>query len=104
MLFANILPRVSSILGNCSSLELVTYVISISFTLGFSRAVYLLYFHPLASFPGPYKAALSTWWQYGLSKSGKTEEILEQLHQKYSMFYQKRTEKGTDNVNRHTRT
>jgi hypothetical protein len=72
---------------NCSSLELATYLICFALILTSFRVVYLLYFHPLASFPGPYKAVLSNWWQYSLSKSGKTEEVLEQLHRKYSMYY-----------------
>jgi hypothetical protein len=49
------------------------------------RAVYLLYLHPLASFRGPRRAALSEWWLYSVAKTGRPEEILEQLHRKYSM-------------------
>lgn len=75
-----------SLLGGQSVLEITFYlVISVSAWV-FSRGVYLLYFHPLSSFPGPYKAALSTWWLYALSKSGQSEQVLEQLHKKYSMY------------------
>ncbi|AEO69084.1 uncharacterized protein THITE_43879 [Thermothielavioides terrestris NRRL 8126] len=48
------------------------------------RAVYLLYLHPLASFRGPRRAALSEWWLYSVAKTGRPEEILEQLHRKYN--------------------
>jgi len=72
-----------SFLGGRSSFQIGMGLVLFVLILGLSRAVYLLYFHPLASFPGPYKAALSTWWQYSLSKTGRTEQILEQLHEKY---------------------
>lgn len=75
-----------STLGDRSTLEICFYLVFFVSAWGFFRAVYLLYFHPLASFPGPCKAALSTWWLYILSKSGQTEEVLERLHKKYSMY------------------
>jgi hypothetical protein len=108
MLHANIIPHLkeswaSPALEKCSSLELATYLILFTLILCLIRAVYLLYFHPLASFDGPYKAVLSTWWQYPLSKSGKIEEAFEQLHQKYSMFYNKTLKQAIDSVDRHTR-
>jgi hypothetical protein len=92
MFRATIIPRLqeslaSSALGDCSFLELTIFIISLAITLGSSRAVYLVYFHPLASFPGPYKAIFSSWWQYPLSKHGKIEEVLEHLHRTYSMLY-----------------
>ena len=72
-----------SFLGGHSSFEIAMVVVLFALILNLFRAIYLLYFHPLASFPGPYKAALSTWWQYSLSKTGRTEQVLEQLHKKY---------------------
>ncbi|KAL3473187.1 cytochrome P450 [Aspergillus californicus] len=48
------------------------------------RALYLLYFHPLASFPGPRLAALSTWWLFSVSKTGRAELVFEDLHRKYN--------------------
>lgn len=48
------------------------------------RIVYLLSFHPLASFRGPTAAALTSWWLYFTLKSGRSEYILKQLHSKYS--------------------
>ena len=72
-----------SFLSGHSSFEIGMGVFLFALILSLSRAIYLLYFHPLSYFPGPYKAALSTWWQYSLSKTGRTEQILEQLHKKY---------------------
>ena len=72
-----------SFLSGHSSFEIGMGVFLFALILSLSRAIYLLYFHPLSYFPGPYKAALSTWWQYSLSKTGRTEQILEQLHRKY---------------------
>ncbi|KAI4958932.1 hypothetical protein J4E86_002652 [Alternaria arbusti] len=72
-----------SFLETRSCSELAASIFLFALALGFLRAVYLLYFHPLASFPGPYQAALSNWWQYSLSKTGQQEETLEQLHRSY---------------------
>ena len=72
-----------SFLETRSCSELAASIFLFALALGFIRAVYLLYFHPLASFPGPYQAALSNWWQYSLSKTGQQEETLEQLHRSY---------------------
>jgi len=54
--------------------------------LGYSatRVIYLLFFHPLAVFPGPRTAALSTWWIYRISKTGQAEQVFERLHRKYN--------------------
>lgn len=52
------------------------------------RVVYLLYFHPLASFRGPRWAALSRFWLYSVSKTGHQEALLEELHRKYSKSHE----------------
>lgn len=76
-----------SFLETRSFSELAASIFLFALILGVLRAVYLLYFHPLASFPGPYQAALSNWWQYTLSKTGKQEETLDQLHKAYGMSH-----------------
>ncbi|PGH12815.1 hypothetical protein AJ79_04039 [Helicocarpus griseus UAMH5409] len=50
-----------------------------------SLAVYRLYFHPLAKFPGPKYAALSRWHEfyYDVYAGGKLIFWIEELHKKY---------------------
>jgi hypothetical protein len=48
--------------------------------------LYYLYFHPLASFPGPTNAASSRRWIYRVTDGGFPEEELERLHKKYRSF------------------
>jgi hypothetical protein len=48
-------------------------------------AVYRLYFHPLAGFPGPKIAAASRWYEfyYDVIKRGQYVYKIEEMHQKY---------------------
>ncbi|KAI8651118.1 hypothetical protein NCS55_01355000 [Fusarium keratoplasticum] len=48
------------------------------------NAIYNLYFHPLAKFPGPREAALSQNWIYKSSLDGRIEPLLEKLHNQYN--------------------
>lgn len=54
------------------------------FSYTFIQRIYRLYFHPLAKFPGPREAAVSTQWLFTQHKGGYPEPTLEALHKKYN--------------------
>lgn len=55
--------------------QLVAYYIA--------RCIYLLYFHPLAKFPGPKLAAISKFWSDRVESSGRMSTIMRDAHRKY---------------------
>jgi hypothetical protein len=60
--------------------------IAVGFALyGASLAIYRLYFHPLAGFPGPKIAAATRWYEfyYDVIKRGKYVYKIEEMHRKY---------------------
>ena len=60
-------------------------LLAFTFVYKASQAIYRLYFHPLAGFPGPREAALSETWLYKLSEAGQQEQEFERLHKRYGM-------------------
>ncbi|TFK45469.1 cytochrome P450 [Heliocybe sulcata] len=44
------------------------------------RIIYLLFFHPLASFPGPRLAAISYWWKALKWRNGTVTRELQEMH------------------------
>lgn len=51
-------------------------------------AIYRLYFHPLANFPGPKLAALSRWYEfyYDVYRPGQLVFKLGDLHEQYGTY------------------
>ncbi|KAH8666879.1 cytochrome P450 [Xylariales sp. PMI_506] len=47
------------------------------------RCIYLLYFHPLAKYPGPKVAAITDLWWVWMITSGRGPQILVEAHKKY---------------------
>lgn len=54
-----------------------------------AKVIYQLYFHPLAKFPGPKLAAITTWYEgyYDIIKKGRYTFELARLHDKYGRSF-----------------
>jgi hypothetical protein len=63
-----------------AALVLFVYIIAI--------VVYRLYLSPLAKFPGPKLAALTSWYNayHDLVRGGQYVWVVEEMHRKYGMF------------------
>src|ERR1700741_4018740 len=55
----------------------------------FARAIYNVFFHPLAHFPGPLGAACTKWWllYMEMGRGVSLSTLREQLHEKYGTAY-----------------
>lgn len=75
-------------LGEMTLQNIIVAGISISVVLGVCVAVYRLYFHPLAKFPGPKLAAVTLWYEfyYDCIKAGQYVHEIRRMHQKYGKF------------------
>ncbi|OLL22532.1 Isotrichodermin C-15 hydroxylase [Neolecta irregularis DAH-3] len=51
-----------------------------------SRIIYLVYFHPLAKYPGPFLAKLTPFWNVFVVASGNRHVIFAALHEKHGDF------------------
>lgn len=74
------IPSWSAILLNACGL----YILSLIFT-----AIYNIWFHPLAKFPGPKIAVIGSWYEayYDVIKDGRYLWQIEKMHEKYGKYF-----------------
>jgi len=67
----------------------LTFVMGSAISLVASVVIYRLEFHPLASFPGPKLAAVSSLYRiyYDVYKGGRFLNQLKQLHEQYGTSF-----------------
>jgi len=55
----------------------------------FSAYIHCLFFSPIARFPGPKLAAVTSWYElyYDVVKKGKYPFEIAKMHDKYGMYY-----------------
>jgi hypothetical protein len=76
--FGLVRRHIPFIYSSRSMLQIVFYV--------FAHAIYNIYFHPLAKFPGPKLAVVSNIFYARTVVSGNSVKIMTALHEKYGPF------------------
>lgn len=66
-----------------STMQILQLVLLVPIGFLFCGAVYRRYFHPLATYPGPFWASITRWWMVREIFSGKHEHHVRALHKKY---------------------
>jgi hypothetical protein len=72
-------------LTDMSKIQVLELLLIAAITYGASKAVYLLYFSPLAHVPGPKLAALSRWYEWYMDcwNDGRFSFDIRDMHKKY---------------------
>jgi hypothetical protein len=84
-LIESFLKDTMAVAESLSDLPLPLIVFSGLFCYFASTAIYRLFFHPLARFPGPKLAALTRWYEayYDVVQNGQYTYKIDQLHREY---------------------
>ena len=72
-----------------AGLRVAVAVLGISALYVISLVIHRLFFSPIAKFPGPKLAAVTSWYElyYDVVKKGKFLYEIEKMHDKYGMYY-----------------
>ncbi|KAI0538755.1 cytochrome protein [Xylaria digitata] len=65
----------------------ITTAVFLSTVLILGQAIYNLYFHPLAKFPGPFWGRVSLFWRFWHTMSGRSHRAIEKQHKKYGSVF-----------------
>lgn len=84
----------ASIMFSCFTSNAAVLTVVIFLLYGIGLAVYRLYFHPLAKFPGPKLAAATLWVEFyhDVIRSGMYIWEIEKMHKKYGMYLSRNNE------------